>query len=99
MLSSKNISLCTGFGSLVVNDGKLRTTGFEMQAIYHGRVGGVKYDLDMNLSHYKSVLKAMADPNYQYEYGPARTYVGGEIGEFWVLRTAGIFQSQAEVDE
>lgn len=99
MLSSKNISLCTGFGPLVVNDGELRTTGFEMQAIYHGKAGGLKYDVDMNLSHYKSVLKAMADPNYMFEYGPARTYVGGEIGEFWVLKTAGIFQSQAEVDD
>ncbi|MGN0053953.1 MAG: SusC/RagA family TonB-linked outer membrane protein [Bacteroides sp.] len=98
MLSTKNISLCTGFGSLTVNDGKLRTTGFEMQAIYHGSAGEFKYDLDMNLSHYKSKLKSMADPNYLYEYGVARTYVGGEIGEFWAYKTAGIFQSQAEVD-
>ena len=99
MLSTKNISLCTGFGSLTVNDGKLRTTGFEMQAIYHGNAGKLKYDLDMNLSHYKSKLKSMADPNYLYEYHVARTYVGGEIGEFWAYKTAGIFQSQAEVDE
>lgn len=99
MLSSKRISLCTGFGPLTVNDGKLRTTGFEMQAIYHGSAGGLKYDLDMNLSHYKSVLKAMADPNYQYEYGASRTYVGGEIGEFWALKTAGIFQNEQEVKD
>ncbi len=99
MLSSKNISLCTGFGSLTVNDGKLRTTGFEIQTIYHGSAGQFKYDLDMNLSHYKSVLKSMADPNYLYESGAARTYVGGEIGEFWVYKTAGIFQNKAEVDE
>lgn len=99
MLSTKNISLCTGFGSLTVNDGKLRTTGFEIQTIYHGSAGQFKYDLDMNLSHYKSVLKAMADPNYLYESGAARTYVGGEIGEFWVYKTAGIFQNEAEVKE
>lgn len=99
MLSSKNISLCTGFGSLIVNEGKLRTTGIEMQAIYHGKIGNFQYDLDMNISHYKSVLKQMSDPGYMDEVGPARTYVGGEIGEFWVLKTAGLFQSQAEVDE
>ena len=99
MLSEKNISLCTGFGSLTVNDGKLRTTGFEIQTIYHGSAGQFKYDLDMNLSHYKSVLKAMADPNYLYEKGAARTYVGGEIGEFWVYKTAGIFQNETEVKE
>lgn len=93
MLSSRNISLATGYNSsILVNDGKLRTTGFEMQAIYHGKAGGLKYDLDLNLSHYKSVLKSMANPDYLYEYGALRTYVGGEIGEFWVYQTAGIFQ-------
>ena len=99
MLSTKNISQSTGFGSLIVNDGKLRTTGFEVSAIYHGDAGEFKYDIDMNVNHYKSVLKAMADPTYLYEYGVARTYVGGQIGEFWAYETAGIFQSQAEVDE
>lgn len=100
MLSSKNISTCTGFGSLIVNEGRLRTTGFEMQAIYHGSAGSkFKYDLDLNVSHYKSVLKEMSDPGYVDESGPARTYVGGEIGEFWVLKTDGLFQSQKEVDD
>ena len=97
MLSTKNISNCTGYGSLTVNDGKLRTTGYEVQIIYHGNAGEFNYDLDMNLSHYKSVLKAMADPNYLYEYGVTRTYVGGEIGEFWAYQTNGIFQSDEEV--
>lgn len=99
MLSSKNISLSTGFGSLTVNDGELRTKGLEFQAIYHGKSGGLRYDLDMNITHYKSVLKSMADPNYMYEYGASRTYVGGEIGEFWVTKTDGIFQSEQEVED
>ena len=42
----------------------------EMQLIYHGNAGkDFKYDLDFNLSHFKSKLKSMADPNYMYEYG------------------------------
>ena len=28
----------------------------------------------------------MANPDYLYEYGALRTYVGGEIGEFWVYQ-------------
>ena len=76
MLSEKNISLSTGYGALTVNDGELRTTGMEMQLIYHGNAGkDFKYDLDFNLSHFKSKLKSMADPNYMYEYGASRTYV------------------------
>ncbi|CAK7021165.1 MAG: TonB-dependent receptor P3 [Bacteroides rodentium] len=100
MLSEKNISLSTGFGALTVNDGELRTTGFEMQLIYHGSAGkDFKYDLDFNLSHYKSKLKSMADPNYMYEYSASRTYVGGYFGELWGYKTAGIFQNEAEVED
>ncbi|MDF9830559.1 TonB-linked SusC/RagA family outer membrane protein [Parabacteroides sp. PF5-6] len=98
MLSSKNISYCTGFGALTVNEGKLQTKGWELQTIYHGKAGDFRYDIDMNLSGYKSVLKEMSDPGYLYESGPARAYVGGEVGEFWVYETAGIFQSQQDVD-
>lgn len=97
MLSEKNISLSTGYGALTVNDGELRTTGMEMQLIYHGNAGkDFKYDLDFNLSHFKSKLKSMADPNYMYEYGASRTYVGGYFGEFWAYETAGIIQNEAE---
>lgn len=100
MLSVKNISLSTGYGSLTVNDGKLRTTGIEFSAVYHGSAGSdFKYDIDMNLNHSRSVLKAMADPTYMYEYGASRTYVGGQIGEFWAIKTDGIFQNQQEVDD
>lgn len=100
MLSSKNISLSTGYGALTVNDGKLRTTGLEMQLIYHGNAwNDFQYDLTFNLSHYKSKLVAMADPNYMYEYGASRTYVGGYFGEFWAYETAGIIQNEAEAAE
>lgn len=99
MLSSKNISLSTGFPSLIVNEGKLKTKGLEFQASYKDKVADFKYAIDMNVSHYKSVLKEMSDPGYLFESGPARTYVGGEIGEFWVTQTAGIFQSEQEVTD
>lgn len=99
MLSSKNISISTGFPSLTVNEGKLQTKGWEIHAIYHGSLNELKYNVDMNISGFKSILKEMSDPGYLYESGPARAYVGGEIGEFWVYKTAGIFQNQNEVDE
>ena len=63
MLSEKNISLSTGYGALTVNDGELRTTGMEMQLIYHGNAGkDFKYDLDFNLSHFKSKLNQWQTP-------------------------------------
>ena len=100
MLSTKEISSSTGFSAMIVNDGQLKTSGFEYQVEYHGNSGrDFQYDLDLNLSHYRSKLVSMSNPDYLYEYGPARTYVGAEIGEFWVFQTDGLFRSQAEVDE
>lgn len=81
MLSEKNISLSTGYGALTVNDGELRTTGMEMQLIYHGNAGkDFKYDLDFNLSHFKSKLKSMADPQLYVRIW-CFTYLRG-----WLLR-------------
>ncbi|MFA6858799.1 MAG: TonB-dependent receptor [Bacteroidales bacterium] len=99
MLSEKKISSCTGYASMIVNDGELKTTGAEVQINYRGGSNDkLLYNLELNLSNYKSKLTSMSNPDYLYEYGPARTYVGGEIGEMWVYKTLGIFQSQAEVD-
>src|SRR5690606_36311819 len=43
MLSSKNISLATGFPSLIVNEGKLKTKGLEFQADYKDQMSDFKY--------------------------------------------------------
>ena len=100
MLSTKEISSSTGFSAMIVNDGELKTAGFEYQVEYHGSRGkDFQYDLDLNLSHYRSKLVSMSNPDYLFESGPARTYVGAEIGEFWVFETDGLFRSQTEVDE
>ncbi|SHF88128.1 TonB-linked outer membrane protein, SusC/RagA family [Mariniphaga anaerophila] len=99
MLTEKPISSATGVSSFpIVNEGELKTTGWELQASYRNMQNKFKYDIDFNLWHYKSVLKKMADEGYLYETGPARTYVGGEIGEFWVFEAGDIFRSDAELE-
>lgn len=98
MLTKKPISSSTGVGTApTVNDGRMKTTGWEINVGYSDYSHDFKYKIDVNLSHYKSVLQKMGDPGYEYWNGPSRTYVGGEIGEFWIYKTAGIFRSQQEV--
>lgn len=100
MLTYKPISSSTGIGKEpLVNDGKMKTTGWEINLSYKEYEKEIKYTVDLNLSHYKSVLQRMGDPGYEEYYGPSKTYVGGEIGEFWVYKTAGLFRSDAEVAE
>lgn len=100
MLTAKPISSSTGISSPpIVNEGEMETKGWEFNTIYN-TVGknGMNFSATLNLSHYKSTLTKMGDEGYEEWFGPSKTYVGGEIGEFWVYKSAGIFQSQAEVD-
>lgn len=100
MLTYKPISASTGVGTEpIVNDGKMKTTGWEINLTYREYEKEIKYTVDLNLSHYKSVLQRMGDPGYEEWYGPSKTYVGGEIGEFWIYQTDGLFRNQQEVDE
>ena len=99
MLTHKPISVATGVSTYpIVNEGELQTKGWEFQLTYRNRVRDFKYNIALNLSHYNSVLKKMADEGYINENGPARTYVGGQIGEFWVYETDGLFRSQQDVE-
>ncbi len=100
MLTSKPISPSTGISTPpIVNDGEMETKGWEFNTVYKTVFKkGVNFSAALNLSHYKSTLTKMGDDGYEEWYGPSKTYVGGEIGEFWVYKTDGIFQSQAEVD-
>ena len=101
MLTAKPISPSTGISTPpIVNDGEMETNGWEFNTVYKTVSNkGLNFSAALNLSHYKSTLTKMGDEGYEEWYGPSKTYVGGEIGEFWVYQTAGIFQSQTEVDE
>jgi TonB-linked SusC/RagA family outer membrane protein len=99
MLTEKPISSATGVYSFpIVNEGELKTRGWEFQMSYRNMEQKLNYNLELNLWHYKSTLEKMADSGYVYEVGPCRTYVGGEIGEFWVWEAGDIFRSQDEVE-
>ncbi|HEV7332803.1 MAG TPA: TonB-dependent receptor [Flavisolibacter sp.] len=96
------ISLTTGNagGDPPVNAASIRNKGFELALGYRPRAGrDFRWDATFNFTTIRNEVVAFGNPSTTYtQIGDARTELGRSIGEWYVLKTAGIFQSQAEVD-
>ena len=96
------ISLTTGNagGNPPVNAASLKNTGFELSATYRSpNAGDFRWDVTLNFTTIKNKVTSFGDTTTKYtQVGDARTQLGRSIGEWYVLKTAGIFQSQAEID-
>lgn len=97
------ISLTTGNagGNPPVNAASIKNNGFELSANYrHPAMGDFKWDVTLNFTTIKNKVTSFGDTTTKYtQLGDARTQVGRSIGEWYVLKTDGIFQNQAEIDK
>lgn len=96
------ISLTTGNagGNPPVNAASLKNTGFELAVNYKGNNrGAFKWDVTLNFTTIKNRVTSFGDTSTKYtQVGDARTQLGRSIGEWYVLKTDGLFQSQSEID-
>lgn len=96
------ISLTTGNagGNPPVNAASLRNNGFELAVTYRPEnKGSVKWDATVNFTTLRNKVIAFGNETTTYtQIGDARTALGRSIGEWYVLKTSGIFQNQAEID-
>ena len=87
-------------GAPFVNAGSVRNRGFEFSGRYTLERGDLRLSAGANLTTIKNEVTALGNggqPIFEGFAGVSRTTVGGSIGEFFVVRTDGIFQSEAEV--
>jgi TonB-linked SusC/RagA family outer membrane protein len=88
-------------GTPVVNAGSVKNTGFEFGLTNHWRADQpFSFNTSLNLTTTRNRVLALGNGNqpiYDPNIGVARTAVGSPIGEFYVLQTAGIFQTAAQV--
>jgi len=91
-------------GAPTLNAGTIRNNGFEFLATYKNSIGNVNYNIGVNASKVKNEVKAVTVGNVQ-EFGGYNPQgegtitwakVGYPIGGFWVIKTDGLFQSDAE---
>jgi TonB-linked SusC/RagA family outer membrane protein len=83
-----------------VNAGRMRNSGFELGVTHRFQRGGFELNTTATLTTTRNKVLSLGG-GQPINVGPsevARTLVGQPVGSFYVIRSAGIFQSQAEVD-
>ncbi|HWE41634.1 MAG TPA: SusC/RagA family TonB-linked outer membrane protein [Gemmatimonadaceae bacterium] len=86
-------------GSPVVNAGAIRNAGVELSATHVLERGKFKLNTNANVATLKNRVLRLGNGNQPIFAGPwgvSRTAVGGPVGEFYVKKMVGIFQSDAE---
>lgn len=103
LLIEKVMAPSAGIYNPTVNVGKMVNRGFELELNYGDSFNGFDYNIGFNLSTIHNEMKK-ADPN-QILYGSAwkgeghfvtQTLKGYPVASFWLYKTNGIFQSDAE---
>jgi TonB-dependent starch-binding outer membrane protein SusC len=87
-------------GDPPVNAGSIRNTGVELSATYRRSQGDFKWDVSANLTTIRNKIIDVGNRGEGVNYiptGNTRTQVGRSLGEWYVLETDGIFQSDDEV--
>ena len=106
ILLSINMPSSVGMGgSPTMNAGTIENKGFEVLANYRNSINDFHYNVGVNASAVKNNVKAVTVGNIQKfgGYNPQNegtitwAQVGYPIGGFWVIKTDGLFQSDAEV--
>ncbi len=96
-----------GLGRPLVNQGSIRNKGLEVSATWKGNIGRVSYDINGNIATLKNRVEYIdGNPhsiwahtdNWRGTMEPFQSTVGQPFYSYWLIKTAGIFQNQQEVD-
>ncbi|MCF8227266.1 MAG: TonB-dependent receptor [Bacteroidales bacterium] len=79
------------------NVGKIKNHGVELAITYQQMKSEFSYDVTTNISMVRNEVLRLSEGYDAIFFGPTKTTVGMPIGQFFVLRTDGIFQNQEEV--
>lgn len=99
VLTGMQILMSTGNngGNPNVNAASLQNSGFELSLTWREKKGEFNYSVNGNISTVKNkILKLGYDRDYFTQWN-TRSYVGKPIGEWYLIKTDGLFQSIDEV--
>lgn len=107
LLITKELAPSVGFESPIMNVGKIRNQGFELEMNWGDQVRDFEYNIGFNLSTIKNEVVELASDGqalactgllYSTDHIPAYAKVGKPISGFYLYRTDGIFQNMDEVN-
>ena len=91
-----------------INGGNCENTGVELGIIYQNHIGKFNYNVSLNGSYNKNevtkiptedgIIHGSTNQLYDNSTEFYRCESGNPVGYFWGYKTAGIFQSQADID-
>lgn len=96
-----------GATNQIMNAATVDNNGFEFSVEWREKIGEVRYSVGGNFTAYKNKVVSLGtrtEPiwgtDVDWNSGSVtRTAIGESISEFYVWKTNGIFQNQAEIDE
>jgi len=107
MLVLQKMPLSAGVNDPILNVGKIRNSGIEVELSYRNKIGQVGYNITGTFSTLSNEVLELADEE-QVLYGdglkygsthiPTQTKEGHEIGSFFLYQADGIFQTMDEVN-
>jgi len=105
LLITKVLPPSAGLTSPILNVGKMRNTGVEIEVNYQDSKAGWDYNFGLNLATTSNKVLELSDANqvlygeglkFGTEHFPTQTMVGRPIGSFYLYKTDGLFQSDEE---
>lgn len=88
-------------GDPFVNTASIRNRGVEFSLTYRDNRKAVKWDVSGNFTTIRNQVENVGNQGLNINYiqsGNTRSQVGQSVGQWYVLKTAGLFQNQGEID-
>jgi len=100
ILTGMQISMTTGNqgGAPLANAASLQNRGLELSATWRDKVGEVSYTVGANVTTLKNKILELGYGNEVFYTGQTRSEIGRALGEYYLLKTDGLFRSQADID-
>lgn len=107
LLITKQLPPSAGYENPILNVGKIRNNGIELEVNWADKVGDFNYEIGANFSTTKNKVVSLADEGqalpctgllYDTDHVPAYAKVGKPISGFYLYKTDGLFQSDAEAE-
>jgi TonB-linked SusC/RagA family outer membrane protein len=100
VLTPMQISMTTGNqgGAPLVNAASIRNTGFELSANFKDKIGEVSYGVGAGVTTVKNEILDLGYGKKEYYSGQTVSRIGYALGEYYLLKTDGLFRTQADID-
>lgn len=107
LLITRSLAPSAGLSNPVLNVGKMRNQGVELELNWNDNISDFNYTVGFNLSTVKNKVVELANAEqtiygeglkYGSEHFPTQTKVSKPIGSFYLYQADGIFQTKDEIN-